>query len=183
MQIQKGYFYFIKDDYYEKVQDLELMQNKEKGIKRPCFYCFRDISLDYLYWLIPIRSKVTKYKAIYDRKVQKQIENKKFPKVDTLVLGKVNNENRVFLIQNMFPVIEEFISDTYITNNAPVRIGYELQKEIEAKANKVLALVKRGNRGLVFPNIMKIKKIMIEEKRKKNERITAQLIVDISLND
>ena len=68
----------------------------------------------------------------------------------------------------MFPVIEEFISDTYITNNAPVRIGYELQKEIEAKANKVLALVKRGNRGLVFPNIMKIKKIMIEEKRKNN---------------
>ena len=183
MQIQKGYFYFIKDDYYEKVQDLELMQNKEKVIKRPCFYCLRDISLDYLYWLIPISSKVTKYKAIYDRKVQKQIENKKFPKVDTLVLGKVNNENRVFLIQNMFPVIEEFISDTYITNNAPVRIGYELQKEIEAKANKVLALVKRGNRGLVFPNIMKIKKIMIEEKRKKNERITAQLIVDISLND
>lgn len=33
MQIQKGHFYFIKDSYYDKVQDKELMQNKESGNK------------------------------------------------------------------------------------------------------------------------------------------------------
>ena len=31
MQIQKGNFYFIKDEYFEKVQDVELMQNKESS--------------------------------------------------------------------------------------------------------------------------------------------------------
>lgn len=36
MQIKKGYFYFIKDNYYKRVKDKELMQNKENGIKRPC---------------------------------------------------------------------------------------------------------------------------------------------------
>lgn len=167
MQIKKGNFYFIKDSYYDKVQDVELMQNKEKGIKRPCFYCFKDIRIDYLYWFIPISSKVSKYKEIYNKKIKKQLENKKKPIVDTLVFGKINNEERVFLIQNMFPIIEEFVSDTYIRNNAPVRIGYDLQQEIETKANKVFSLVKRGNKGLVFPDIIKIKNIMIEEKNKR----------------
>ena len=146
MQIQKGYFYFIKDCYYDKVQDKELMKNKENGNKRPYFYCFRDMMIDYLYWFIPISSKVSKYKEIYNKKVQKQLENKKKTNVDTLVFGKVNNKERVFLIQNMFPITENYISDTYSRNNVPVRISYELQQEIETKANKVFALVRRGNK-------------------------------------
>lgn len=170
MQIQNGYFYFIKDCYYDKVQDKELMQNKENGNKRPCFYCFRDMMIDYLYWFIPISSKVSKYKEIYNKKVQKQLENRKKTNVDTLVFGKVNNKERVFLIQNMFPITENYISDTYSRNNVPVRISYELQQEIETKANKVFTLVRRGNKGLVFPDIIKIKNIMIEDncKIKKN---------------
>lgn len=166
LPILEGYFYFIKDYYYDKVQDPELMQNKEQGIKRPCFYCFKDERVDNICWFIPISSKVSKYKAIYDKKVQKQIENNKKPNVDTLVFGKVNNEDRVFLIQNMFPIIDKFISDTYVRNNLPVRIGYELQQEIENKANKVFNLVRRGNKGLVFPNILSIKNIMLQEMRK-----------------
>lgn len=72
MQIKKGYFYFIKDYYYEKVQDKELMQNKENGIKRPCFYCFKDSKVDELFWFIPISSKVRKYEEIYNNKIRKQ---------------------------------------------------------------------------------------------------------------
>lgn len=180
MQIQEGYFYFIKDYYYEKVQDKELMQNKENGIKRPCFYCFKDARVDGLSWFIPISSKVLKYQAIYDKKIKKQIEHKKKPNVDTLVFGKVNNEDRVFLIQNMFPIIGRFISGTYIRNNLPVKIGYELQKEIEMKANKVFNLVRKGNKGLVFPDIINIKNIMIEEIMK--ERKIVNYIVDINEN-
>ena len=157
MQIQKGYFYFIKDYYYDKVQDKEIMRNKGKGMKRPCFYCFKDANIDKVYWLIPITSKVQKYQIIYNKKIEKQIENKKKPNVDTLVFGKVNNEERVFLIQNMFPIIERFISDTYIRNAIPVKISYELQQELETKANRVFELVRRGNRGLVFPDIINIK--------------------------
>lgn len=163
MKIKKGYFYFIKDSYYEKVQDKELMQNKEKGTKRPCFYCFQDEKVGDLYWFIPISSKVEKYKSIYNNKIRKQLEKNKKPIVDTLVFGKINNKERVFLIQNMFPIIEKYISDAYITNNLPVQIGYELRQEIETKANKVFSLVRKGNKGLVFPDIIRIKNIMIKE--------------------
>lgn len=62
MEFKEGYFYFVKDEYYEKVQDKELMKNKEKGRKRTCFYCFKDEREEELYWFIPISSKVDKYK-------------------------------------------------------------------------------------------------------------------------
>ena len=42
MNIQKGYLYFIKDLYFDKVKDKELLRNKENGNKRPAYYCFKD---------------------------------------------------------------------------------------------------------------------------------------------
>ena len=166
MKIKKGCFYFIKDEYFEKVKDKELMQNNEYKKKRPCFYCFKDEKVDNLFWFIPISSRTDKYKKIYNKKVKNQMENNKKPNVDTLVFGKVNNDDRVFLIQNMFPIIEKYINDTYIRNNRPVRISYNLQQEIERKANKVFKLVRKGNKGLVFPDIINIKNIMIREIKK-----------------
>ena len=35
MIFQEGYVYHIKDEYFEKVQDKNLMQNKESGTYRP----------------------------------------------------------------------------------------------------------------------------------------------------
>ena len=46
MQINVGYFYFIKDKFFEVVNDKELMKNKESGSKRPCYYCFRNKAND-----------------------------------------------------------------------------------------------------------------------------------------
>lgn len=42
MIYQEGYVYHIKDEYFEKVHDSSLMQNKENGTYRPTFYCLRD---------------------------------------------------------------------------------------------------------------------------------------------
>lgn len=35
MQIDAGYFYFIKDSFFDIMDDPELMKNKESGNKRP----------------------------------------------------------------------------------------------------------------------------------------------------
>ncbi len=163
MIIKKGYFYFVRDEYFEKVKDNELMSNKDNGIKRPCFYCLKDYKIDNLFWFIPISSKVHKYKKIYENKIKKQISNNKKPVVDTIVFGKLNNLDRAFLIQNMFPIIPKYVNEIYYRKNEPVKISYELQKEIESKVKKVLKLVRKGNKGLVFPDIIKIKNIMISE--------------------
>ena len=51
MIYQEGYVYHIKDEYFEKVRDSNLMQNKEGGTYRPTFYCLRD-SKTSLLWMV-----------------------------------------------------------------------------------------------------------------------------------
>lgn len=40
MQIDVGYFYFIKDSFLDIMDDPKLMKNKESGNKRPCYYLY-----------------------------------------------------------------------------------------------------------------------------------------------
>ena len=156
MQINIGCFYFIKDNFFEFVKDPELMQNKENGTKRPCYYCFKSKEDDNIIWFIPVSTKVEKYKKIYDNKIQKQIKLGKTPSVDTIIFGYVSNIYSTFLIQNMFPVTEEFVENKYIKNNIEIKLSNKLQQEIISKANKVLSLYKNGMKKIIFPDIDKI---------------------------
>ena len=98
MVIEEGKFYFISDDFFELFNDYNLMTNKENGIKRPCYICFRDGKNKDIIWFIPISHKVDKYRMIYDNKIKKK------KRVYNFVFGEVLGKERVFLIQNMFPV-------------------------------------------------------------------------------
>ena len=73
MQINIGYFYFIKDKFFEIIDDKELMKNKENGNKRLCYFCFRSKKYDNIIWFIPVSTKIEKYQKIYNNKIQKQI--------------------------------------------------------------------------------------------------------------
>lgn len=138
------------------MKDSNLANNKENGNKRPCYYCFRDKKENELIWLVPISSRVDKYKKIYEEK------QKKYKRVDTLVFGKVNGEERVFLIQNMFPTIEKYIEEVYVRKKADVTITYTLEKEIKEKANHVLEIAQKG-KNVVFPDIERMKEILLQE--------------------
>jgi len=156
MQINIGHFYFIKDDFFDIIDDPELMKNKENGIKRPCYYCFKSREDDKIIWFIPVSTKVEKYKKIYDNKIQKQIKLGKNPCVDTIVFGYIANTYSTFLIQNMFPVTEEYIESQYIKNKVAITLSNKLQTEIIAKANKVLYLYNHGMKNIIFSDIDKI---------------------------
>ena len=82
--------------------------------------------------------------------------------MDTIVFGKIKGKENVFLIQNMFPIIEEYIESKYMHKNKPIEITYSLQQEIETKANKILSLVKRGYTNLVFTNIVEMEKRILK---------------------
>lgn len=116
MKIEEGKFYFLNDSFFEEMKDNNLASNKDNGNKRPCYYCFKDKKEDELIWFVPISSKVDKYKKIYENK------RKKYKRVDTLVFGKVNGEERAFLIQNMFPTIEKYIEEVYVRKKSEVTL-------------------------------------------------------------
>lgn len=156
MQINIGCFYFIKDSFFDIIDDSELMQNKENGNKRPCYYCFKSKKYDDIIWFIPVSTKIEKYQKIYNYKIQKQIKLGKKPSIDTIVFGNVANTYSVFLIQNMFPVTKKYVESQYIKNKVAIRLSNKLQKEVIYKANKILNLYNHGMKNIIFPNVDKI---------------------------
>lgn len=66
--MKKYEMYFITDNYFIKFQDPYLMKNIEVDSNdkhnRPCYYIFSDNNNKDIFWMIPISSKVEKYKKI-----------------------------------------------------------------------------------------------------------------------
>ena len=156
-----GHFYFLKDEYFIKFSDPDLLRNKEpingQPHNRPCYYAFLDTTTK-IYWMVPISSRVPKYKRIYNYKITK------FGICDTIVFGEVLGHEKAFLIQNMFPVIPKYIDREYIDKNLglPVRITKVLEEEITQKARKALALKRKGF-NVIFPDVLKIERILVDE--------------------
>jgi len=156
-----GKFYFLTEQYFLDFPDANLMSNQEtvKGIARdrPCFFAYYD-DKSKLYWLIPFSSRVNKFTTIYNQKVRK------YGKCDTIVFGKVLGHDKAFLIQNMCPVLPEYIKNEYYdsTNTIPVKVNGVLEKELITKAKKVLVLQRKGIK-LIFPDVLKIEKELIKK--------------------
>ena len=163
--MKEGCFYFLKDEYFEIFNDPYLMGNKERDEtgehRRPCFLAFKEDGSS-IFWLIPISSKVPKYKQIYEYKVSK------FHVCDILVFGDVLGQDRAFLIQNMCPVTSRYVQETYLERGTgvPVTIADDLKQEIIRKATKVLRLQRNG-RKLIFPDVLLIEKRLKEEEKEK----------------
>lgn len=77
-------------------------------------------------------------------------------------------QNRVFLIQNMFPCIEKYISGKYLDINLNDTVLEEhIKRHIQKNAREVLKLHKKGV-NIIFPNVLEIEKKLIEELQKEN---------------
>ena len=72
MQIENWKFYFIKNEFIKKYGiKYNLMENKETGTKRPCYFCFQDKTNKNIIWFVPISRQYGKYKSIYEKKKEK----------------------------------------------------------------------------------------------------------------
>ena len=155
-RFEENKFYFIKDDFFHKFKNCELMQNKENGNKRPCFFCFLDKKYKKIIWFVPISSKVEKYKLIYEKKKLKQ------RRIYNFVFGKLLGQDKVFLIQNMFPTTKEYIESKYQTKEQDVEITKRLQEEIVSMANNVINLAEKGI-NIPFYSIIEMREALLKE--------------------
>ena len=153
MEIKTGYLYHIKDEYFDVVDDDSLMQNHEKGKKRPTYFTIKDKDI---LWFIPLSSKISKYQPIIDKKI------KKYGDCRSIIIGEIANKTSVILLQNAFPTLEKYIDHVHTVNGAPVRVADNLKNEILENFNSLLALKKQGI-NLFFADIDKIKEKMLEE--------------------
>lgn len=134
--IERG-FYIVKDKFFKDMNDPYLKGNKEAN--RPHYYCFKDEGTG-LYWMIPLSSRIEKYKKIMNKKITSG------KPCDILHIIKLDNDKEsVFLIQDMFPITEENIERKYTIGNNHLTVTSEHSAlEIEKKAKKVMNLLKKG---------------------------------------
>lgn len=145
--------YFLSDQYYLDFPDDKLMKNKDTtdGVlhNRPCFFAFRDSKIREIYWIVPISSRVEKFRQIERKKIQK------YGSCNTIRFGTVLGRNTAFLIQNMCPATEQYLTPYIDKNEQPIRIDGRIAADVEKNARDVLAMAKRGAK-VIFPDVFKI---------------------------
>lgn len=152
-------FYIIKDAFFQGFPDPYLKGNKSEH--RPHYFAIKDEKTG-LYWMVPMSSRVEKYRAI----IQKRERNGK--PCDFLHICKLDNDREsVFLIQDVFPISEEYIRRPYTINQNHLRLTSEAQaKAVRAKTKKILGLLRRG---ITFtptqPNVLAIEKRLLEQQK------------------
>jgi hypothetical protein len=157
MKYREGYAYHIKDEYFAKANDEQLMQNKENGKYRPTFLCLSDGNTELL-WMIPMSTRVEKYQAIHDRQIQK------YGKCLTIVMGEYDGRKAAFLLQNMFPCTEDYIDHIHTKNGNPIPVKYSICAAVKANLKQLRQLLKRGKK-VVFPDIKRLECLMLSELR------------------
>ncbi|HBA46545.1 MAG TPA: hypothetical protein DCZ91_01820 [Lachnospiraceae bacterium] len=155
-----GRLYFIKDEFFEIVGERYLKTNKG-DTQRPHYYAFRDSSTELL-WVIPCSSQIEKYKKILADK------EKNGKKHDHIQIIKVSGIEQAFLFQDMFPMIEKYIKNPYIKQNAFMEIRDPKKVQaIEKNAKEIIKLMRHGVRFTpTQPDSMRIEKLMLDELNK-----------------
>ena len=140
-QISEGYFYHIKDSFFELVQDGSLRKNKDGGGYRPHFLAIKDSANLDLYWMVPVSSRYEKYKRVFDDQIRK------YHKCTKIVLGNCGGHEAAFLVQNAFPITMDFIDHIHTVAKQPLRMHVTTAKKIAESLRENLLVF----RQLLYP--------------------------------
>ena len=157
--LKKHNFYMVSDKFFEDFKDPFLKGNKSEN--RPHYYCLKDEND--IYWLIPMTTKIEKVKKLIERQEKKLGIEKCILAYVTIVAGKESG----FLIQDMFPIKEEYVKTSYTIDSLPLELkNKEDIKQIDKKARKMLALIKKGKKLFsTQPDVLKIYKELLSKSK------------------
>lgn len=157
--MKQGFFYIVKDDFFEKFTKMGCKFKYNKNASRPTYCCFEDIKYKGLFWAIPTGT----------------IENKNINRIQEYISYSENdirsayyhigytNRKAIFYISSAFPIIDKYIQKEYTTNGIPLELKrVKMQKEIRKKLLKILTYENH------FPNkleshITLIKSVLLQE--------------------
>lgn len=111
--------------------------------------------------MIPLSSRIDKYRQIIEKK------EKAGKPCDIFHIVKLDDSREsVFLIQDTFPITEEYIEREYtIAGNHLMLTSEHTAREIEQKARKVMGMLKRGIKFTpTQPDVMTILKKLREHR-------------------
>lgn len=163
LNIEPGLAYTMSNEYFERFADPYLMRNHESDRwgngARPYFVAFQDKKEPSVYWAVPTSSNPGKFA----RALNEAIELRGY--CDTLHFSDFGNRRDVWLIQNMCPITERYVSGLCSTKSGkPIMPYHRDAKEVARKAAKVLKLAQHGVRGLVYPDIERLYKGLLMDR-------------------
>lgn len=128
--------YFIKEEHFKQYQKYKLFYSPRTDTKgsRPHYLC---IKKDKLCWVIPLSTRVIKYKKEEAKEIAKYKRSIKFH------FAKVKGVENTFLIQNAFPVSIYNIDGEYLNGSNALQKQDDI-KTIERKLNNFISRVKQG---------------------------------------
>ena len=149
--------YIIKNSFFDKFNDIYLKGNKNEN--RPHYCCFSDTENDGLYWLIPMSHQIGKYENII--RIRKNLHKP----CDILHILKIGGNKSALLIQDMFPITENYIERAYTINSVPLIIKSKKDIEIIArKSRNIYRLIHRNVKlNPTQPNVLQIKNKLLAE--------------------
>ena len=152
MKIETGYLYHIKDDFFEKINDKNLMINHDKGHSRPSYLAIKDNDV---LWFVPLSTKIDKYQREIDKKI------KKYGKCKTILIKEIAGVKEAILLQNTFPTTKEYINNIHTIEGHRIRISTSVEREIIYCLNYMFIMKEKGI-NLFFTNIDYIQRIIKE---------------------
>lgn len=151
----------ISDQYFKDFPSVRHMSNKHEA--RPYYLAVKEVNG--IIWVVPISSKVEKYKA------KIHCDEEKYGSSVFHYITKIKGVDRAFLIGNIIPVSEEYIKKPFTMGGMPYVIeNREDRKQIQNKVSRYLSLVK--NRKL-YPavDILGIERKLINRMKNKDYMI------------
>lgn len=135
MEIAENGLCKISDMYFSDYSNPRHMFNKHEN--RPYYLAIKRPTG--IYWLIPLSSQVEKYRA------KIQAEEKAHGESIFCHIAQVKGKESVFLIGNVIPVTEEYITGPFTVAGIPYVLGNKEEiKAIRSKLNRYLAMVRNG---------------------------------------
>ena len=89
-----------------------------------------------------------------DKRIE-ELKIQKYGKCNTIRFGTVLGRHTAFLIQNMCPATEKYLTAYIDKNNQPIRIDDRIAADVVKNAHEVLSLAKRGAK-VIFPDVFEI---------------------------
>lgn len=137
MKLTEHGLYIVKDDYFRDFPSSGWLQNK--GESRPHYFAVTDPSG--MTWMIPLSSKVEKYRDLINKVEQKRGAGK----CVYYHIGIVSGKESAFVISDMFPITPKYVRHPYTVNQIPyVMRDDKLTRKLRSKALKYIKLLEQG---------------------------------------
>jgi hypothetical protein len=155
--LKENCLYFVRDEFFDLVQDAFLKKNKETTA-RPHYFPYLDEHTG-LCWLIPCSSQIDKYRDIIQKKQEKHKPH------NHIQIVKVMGKEQAFLYQDMFPILPKYIDRPYQNKYGVFEIkDKNLAKQIKDNSQKIIKLIRHGIKFTpTQPDALRIEQIMLDE--------------------